>query len=274
MGPTTDLLPTSRPVTDDHIDFEDLMVFVANYEVVSAPQLAAKGAGRGGVGAEEFRVVAPSLVDRDQAVTARLRLRSTGRMQGFSVKLAWDPDVVEPVGMTSGQFIEDQGGIVLSPGRGAIDAALLGIRGQGISGDGEVATVTFKALREGDAGIRLDRVIARDAANRPIESAAVQQATQSLAPSRTDLLAPAPNPFQGSASLVFSMAQAGLVELALYSVDGRRVRTLVNEHREAGVYRAAWDGRDQGRNPVAPGVFYAHLKVAGKQFTKTLVYLK
>ena len=274
VGPTTDLLPSSRPVTDDQIDFEDLMVFVGNYELVSSPQLAAKGARVAGAAPEAFRVVVPSLVDPGQTVTAQLRLIGTGRMQGFSVKLAWDPAVVEPVGMKSGGFIEGQDGVVFSPRPGTVDAALLGVRAQGISGEGEVATLSFRVLRVGDAGIRLARVIARDAANRPLEAAAVQQATQSLVPVRTELLAPAPNPFQASATLVFSMAQPGAVDLAVYSVDGRRVRTLVNERREAGVYRIAWDGRDQGRNPVAPGVFYAHLSVAGKQFTKTLVYLK
>ena len=129
-------------------------------------------------------------------------------------------------------------------------------------------------LRTGDAGIRLAQVVARDAANRTIEAGAIRQATQSAVPTVTTLLAPAPNPFRDNATLVFSLSQPGAVELAVYSVDGRRVKTLVSERREAGVYRVAWDGRDDGRNAVAPGVFYAHLSAAGKRFTKTLVYLK
>jgi len=261
-------------VTDDVIDFEDLMVFVGNDEVVSAPALNARGIRDGAGTPEQFRVVAPALVDPGQTVAAKLRLDAAGRMQGFSVRLAWDPNVVEPVGMQSGQFIESQGGIVLSPRPGTVDAALLGTRAVGVSGAGEVATIAFRTLRVGDAGIRIAQVIARDAANHPIDAGAMQQASQSLVPVRTELLSPAPNPFQGSASLVFSMAQSGSVDLAVYSVDGRRVRTLVRERRDAGVYRESWDGQDQGRHPVAPGVYYAHLRVAGMEFTKSLVYLK
>ncbi len=182
--------------------------------------------------------------------------------------------MVQPVSMTPGAFIGAQRGMVLSAKPGTIDAALLGAREQGIVGEGEVARVSFRVLRTGDAGIRLAEVTARDAANRMIDAGAVHQATQRAVPAVTALLAPAPNPFRDNATLVFSLSQPGEVELSLYSVDGRRVRTLVSERREPGVYRVAWDGRDQGRNPVAPGVFYAHLRAAGKQFTKSLVYLK
>jgi hypothetical protein len=52
------------------------------------------------------------------------------------------------------------------------------------------------------------------------------------------------------------------------------VRTLVRERREAGVYREAWDGRDDGQHAVGSGVFYLHLVTGGRRFTKTLVYLK
>jgi hypothetical protein len=273
VGPTTDLSPTSRPVTDDVIDFEDLMMFVANYQVVSAPQAAAKQAGTT-TAREEFRVVAPSLVDPGEDVSASLLLRGAGRVQGFSVRLAWDASVVQPVDMRSSGFIEGQGGLVLTPRPGTVDAALLGARGEGMTGEGEVARVSFRVLRPGDPAIRLAQVVARDAANRPLGESAIQEATQPLVPARTILLSPAPNPSRGAATLVFSLAGPGTVELAVYSVDGRRVRTLVSEPREAGVYRAAWDGRDEGRNAVAPGVFYAHMRFAGKQFTKTLVILK
>jgi hypothetical protein len=274
VGPTTDLFLSSRPFTDDRIDFEDFIVFASNYHVVSAPPLAAKPAGAIANAPEAFEVLAPSLAQPGETVTAKLRLKSFGRIQGFSSRLDWDASVVEPVGMQSSQFIEAQNGMVLSPKPGTVDAALLGVRGEGMTGEGEVARVTFRVLRAGNPAIRLAQVVARDAANRPIEADAIQAATQALVPVTTALLAPAPNPFHESATLVFSLAQPGTVDLAVYSVDGRRVRTLVSERREAGLYRVAWDGRDEGRNAVAPGVFYAHMNVAGKRFTKTLVYLK
>jgi hypothetical protein len=277
VGPTTDLSPTSRPTTDDLIDFEDLMVFTGNYGVVSAPQMAsrpARAVRAGAMGPEGFRVVAPALVRPGESVEAQVWLRGAGRVQGFSATLAWDAAVVEPLEMRSSGFVESQGGLVLSPGPGGVDAALLGIRERGMVGEGEVARVAFRVLRAGNPGLRLARLEARDAANRAIGAEGLEATSRPEQPLETLLLAPAPNPSQGPAGLVFSLASAGAVELTVYGVDGRRVRTLVRERREAGVYRAEWDGRDEGRNAVAPGVYYARLSAGGRQLTKTLVRLK
>jgi hypothetical protein len=280
VGPTTDLAFTSRPVPDDAIDFDDLMVFAGTFETVAtAPAMArsapARAAGAG-AGHETFRVDAPASVQAGAIVTASLRLSAGGRMQGFSAKLAWDPSVVEAVGIQSGRFVEGQGGIVLSPAPGTVDAALLGARSNGLDGDGEVARFTFRALRAGDPGVSLARVLARDAANRPLgpDDVAGADLTPPRPPVETALLAPAPNPFHGSTALSFSLARPGPVQLAIYSVDGRRVRVLADGHREAGVYRLAWDGRDDARGAAAPGVYFARFSAAGRRFTTRLVYLR
>ncbi len=67
VGPTTNLFLTSRPFTDDRIDFEDFIVFASNYNVVSGPPLAARATGAAAEGPEEFRVAAPSLVEAGPA---------------------------------------------------------------------------------------------------------------------------------------------------------------------------------------------------------------
>jgi hypothetical protein len=275
VGPTIDWLSTSRPKPDDRIDFEDLMIFATNFAAVSGPALATSAAGaQPAAAADEFVVQAPSQVAPGQAVTATLRLRGAGRIQGFSARLGWNAAVVRPLTMQSAQFIESQGGLVLSPRPGTVDAALLGVRSAGMAGDGVVATVTFEVLRAGDAAIRLAGVVARDPANRPIDAETVRQTSRPELPGQTLLLAPAPNPFRGRGTLTFSLAAPGPVELTMFSVDGRRVRTLASGPHEAGVFHVTWDGVDDGNRPVAPGVFYARLSAAGRQYTKRLVYLR
>ena len=90
----------------------------------------------------------------------------------------------------------------------------------------------------------------------------------------TALLAPAPNPLAGEATLTFALADPGEVELAVYGVDGRRVCVLASGWREAGLHHAMWDGRDDGRRPVAPGVFHVRLSAAGRRFTQKVAYLR
>ena len=176
--------------------------------------------------------------------------------------------------MTSSGFIERLGGVVMSARAGSVDAALLGVGGSGMRGEGEVATLRFRVLRAGDPAFQLASLDARDAANRPLDASTLALASPVAVPRATVLLAPRPNPFRGEALLGFSLATAGPVELAIYSVDGRRVRTLARGVREPGVYQLRWDGRDDGGRAVAVGVFYAHLSAGGQRFTQRLVHLE
>ncbi|MBP6875733.1 MAG: T9SS type A sorting domain-containing protein [Candidatus Eisenbacteria bacterium] len=68
-----------------------------------------------------------------------------------------------------------------------------------------------------------------------------------------------PNPFTPVTKIGFELAQAGRVELAIYSVDGRLIRTLINEERVAGSHEAIWDGCDAEGKKVASGVYFYKL---------------
>jgi hypothetical protein len=165
-----------------------------------------------------------------------------------------------------------QGALVLSSRPGTVDAAVLGVD-TGFRGEGVLATVTFRALKAGDPGIHLASADARDPQNQKVSLATSERSLKPL-PTVT-LLAPAmPNPFRQTAAITFSLAQGGPVELAIFSVDGRRVRTLVRESREPGEYRVTWDGRDDRGDPLSAGIYYSHLKAAQRGFTRTLTYVK
>jgi hypothetical protein len=269
VGPTADYSPNTLPTTDNIIDFEDLVVFAMNFARVSAPQTSVQP-----VAADRDELLLESV---DHVVTGKdvqvsLRLRGTGAVQGLAMRLSWDPAVVTPVGHGAGALAESQGALVLSARPGAVDAAVFG-PGTGFRGEGVVATVTFRPLQAGDPKIRLASVEARDPRNHKVSLATSQRMAGPL-PAVTQLAPAQPNPFHQTATIAFSLAQAGPVELAVFSVDGRRVRTLVRESREPGEYRLTWDGRDDHGNPMSAGVYYAQLKAAQRGFTRTLTYLR
>ncbi|MBP6875730.1 MAG: T9SS type A sorting domain-containing protein [Candidatus Eisenbacteria bacterium] len=76
-----------------------------------------------------------------------------------------------------------------------------------------------------------------------------------------------PNPFTPVTKIGFELAQAGRVELAIYSVDGRLIRTLINEDRQAGSHEAIWDGCDAEGKKVASGVYF--YKLAGPDIAES-----
>jgi len=234
----------------------------------------ADAAARAAKGPERVGLRAPALVEAGQQFEVAVEFTGAGRAQGVSAEVAWDPGVVELLGTASSGWVEAQRGVVLSAQPGTVDAALLGARGTGLVGSGTLAKLTFRARRVGDPGLRLGRVLARDAANRPLGEGAITYGTQLALPTRTLLLAPTPNPSQGEATLVFALAQAGPVELSIYSVDGRRVQTLAHGAFEAGTHRFTWNGDDAEHRSVAPGVYYAQLTANGRRWSRTLIHLR
>ena len=169
-------------------------------------------------------------------------------------------------------LIEGQGGLVLSPRPGTIDAAVLGSARGGIACEGDVARVRFRVLQSGISGLGLTAVDARDAANKRLGGVALE--AHLAAPGQTLLLAPAPNPARGGAAIGFTLASAGPARLTIYQVNGRLVRTLASGVHEAGVYRVDWDGTDDAGRLAAAGVYYFDLEAAGRRQHRPLVLLR
>jgi hypothetical protein len=83
-----------------------------------------------------------------------------------------------------------------------------------------------------------------------------------------------PNPVTNTAQFAYSVTQPGMVELAIYDVAGRRVRSLVKENTPAGTYRIEWDARDDGGQGVSAGVYFARLRTPAQAIGKTIVIAK
>ncbi len=83
-----------------------------------------------------------------------------------------------------------------------------------------------------------------------------------------------PNPFVREARIGFSLAHASEVDVSVFGVDGRRVRTLMWGPAAAGPHELRWDGRDAGGRPVAPGIYFLRLAQGERAETRRLVKLQ
>jgi hypothetical protein len=181
--------------------------------------------------------------------------------------------VAEPQSVEAGELLSMQNGVALSAAPGNVDVALLGARGQGLSGEGVLATVRFRAKAAGDPKVAIAHADARDIANHKVDLTG-RDPVAPVVPTTTEFAPVAPNPFGRTTTMSFSLAQAGPVELAIYSVDGRRVKTLASGPRGVGVYRLAWDGTDDGGRPVQTGLYFARLTTPVGRFTRRLSMVK
>ncbi len=93
-------------------------------------------------------------------------------------------------------------------------------------------------------------------------------------PGAAVLYAAAPNPGGPGTALRFDLPRAGVVELTIYDVRGRRVRTLARGPREAGLHRLVWDGRGEDGAPSAAGVYFYRLSTPDGALSRKLVFMR
>ena len=83
-----------------------------------------------------------------------------------------------------------------------------------------------------------------------------------------------PNPFNPVTTVHFSLAEKGRVTVVVYDVDGRRVRVLVDEEREAGPHSLTWDGRNDAGQGLASGVYFVRYHAGTDSFWKKAALLR
>ncbi len=83
-----------------------------------------------------------------------------------------------------------------------------------------------------------------------------------------------PNPFNPATTISFGLPQRSRIELAIYDLAGRRIRTLVSGLLEAGEYDLPWDGRDDRSVAVSSGVYVYRLISGEGMLSRRMVLLK
>ena len=93
-------------------------------------------------------------------------------------------------------------------------------------------------------------------------------------PTRFELHANAPNPFNPQTTIGFALPAAGQVRLEVLNELGQHVRTLLDGPLEAGEQRAVWDARDDAGTPVAAGLYFYRLSTPQARAVRKMVLLK
>lgn len=98
--------------------------------------------------------------------------------------------------------------------------------------------------------------------------------TPSNTPAKFRLGEAYPNPFNGNATIWFSLADVGNVTLEIFNLMGQKIRTLVSDRKEAGSHAIAWDGTNDLGQHVGSGIYLYQMSVNDYQASKRIVYLK
>jgi hypothetical protein len=83
-----------------------------------------------------------------------------------------------------------------------------------------------------------------------------------------------PNPFDERTTIEYVLGEEKDVRLEVYNVLGQRVRTLVQDTRQAGVHRVTWDGENRYGTPVGNGVYFYRLEAGTVTETRKAVVVR
>ena len=95
-----------------------------------------------------------------------------------------------------------------------------------------------------------------------------------LTPSRKDLMNNYPNPFNPITSITYDVSEKSRVRITIFDLQGREVRTILNEQRSPGRYTQFWDGTDRKGHEVTGGVYFLRIQAGDLTETRKMTLVK
>ena len=75
----------------------------------------------------------------------------------------------------------------------------------------------------------------------------------------------------GLFNISYAIPERSLVEISVYSVNGRKIATLVKGTKDTGYYTVRWDGRSDTGSRVGSGIYIIKMETPKKIFTEKLI---
>ncbi len=83
-----------------------------------------------------------------------------------------------------------------------------------------------------------------------------------------------PNPFNPQTSISFSIPEMMDVDVSIFDIHGRKIRTLMNGSLEPGMYQAKWNGRLQNGLAAPGGAYFCRLTSGSQMDVSKLLLVK
>jgi flagellar hook assembly protein FlgD len=92
----------------------------------------------------------------------------------------------------------------------------------------------------------------------------------------TALLSNFPNPFNPETTIHFSVGStsASPVNIIIYDIRGRQIRTLIDGIYSKGEHFAVWNGKDDNGQNVSSGIYLYKMQTGDFVQTKRMVIIK
>jgi hypothetical protein len=83
-----------------------------------------------------------------------------------------------------------------------------------------------------------------------------------------------PNPFNPATTIEYRLEKSANVTLSIFNVGGQCIRSFSVGQVRAGVHQSTWDGRDEGGQQVASGVYFYMLRADQQVLSNKMILIK
>ena len=83
-----------------------------------------------------------------------------------------------------------------------------------------------------------------------------------------------PNPFNPSTHFNYNLPESGIIELAIYDIEGKMIYKFHDGFQRAGNHNVLWTGIDYNQKKVSSGIYFCRLKMESKIITKKMIMTK
>jgi len=83
-----------------------------------------------------------------------------------------------------------------------------------------------------------------------------------------------PNPFNPITTITFELPEETYVNLDIFDISGKIIKSLISEYKASGVHKIEWDGRDALGNQVSSGVYFYRLKSEKFNNTRRMLLIR
>jgi flagellar hook assembly protein FlgD len=81
-----------------------------------------------------------------------------------------------------------------------------------------------------------------------------------------------PNPFLSATNIKFNCNEVSDVSVQIFSMQGREIKSLLNDQKIKGTFQLTWDGTDNSGRKCPTGVYFIILEVNGNLYSKKIIH--
>jgi len=302
IGPALGKPPQMIPQPDGKVDFEDLMVFVINWNWTTKTggfKLASKfgitdnGAGiasislpignkKGDVISTKFDEEMVKLVKlrnkneyirvgevESDLVTYKVALSFPDSVTAVEVVLRYNPGILKVLEVKDLKAFD-----LVNGGRNVFLSYIDSVNGLIVIdvanfgkidkvGEIEIASLTFSTQTKDETDVLLACEVITDRGEVYDITRVAKVSTKPEIPTRFELLQNFPNPFNPLTVIRFHVPQRSRVKIKIYDIIGREVSVPIDGEFDAGYYEFVWDSKDGSGKEVASGVYFYVMEAFG-----------